>query len=111
MQVLMLILVYFLNLAWTDGRNYGIYSRERDRMTFNLTKEGFTKVIGYVLFCEHIMSYFFGIFRDWELSKYGKPNKYGILSAKWEFRLKIFEVLLDMILFILILVHFSRMDA
>lgn len=111
MQVLMLCFTYYFNSVWSDTRNYGVSSKKEIDPTLNLTKEGFTKFIMLILFCEHILSYIFGIFRDWEQSKYGKPNKYGITSAKWEFRLKVFEVILDITIFIMILVHFSKMDA
>ena len=33
------------------------------------------------------------------------------MTAKWEFRLKVFEVFIDLALFIMILVHFSKMDS
>ena len=110
MQLMMLGLTYYLNWLWAEKRVYGVHSRKDIEPSINMTKESFTKVLVYILFAEHILSYIFGIFRDWEQSKYGKPNKYGIVSAKWEFRLKIFEVLLDLAIFIMIMVHFSRMD-
>jgi len=48
-------------------------------------------------------------FRDkyFEIKKNGKPNKYGIESAPIEFRLRIIEVIADLIIFIFILNHFT----
>jgi len=63
-----------------------------------------------VLLAEHIFSYLFGIFRDYEIKKKGKPNKYGIESAPIEFRLRILELLADLIIFIFILNHFTSLD-
>jgi len=64
-------------------------------------------MIMIVLLTEHIVSYLFGIFRDFEIKKNGKPNKYGIESAPIEFRLRIIEVIADLIIFIFILNHFT----
>lgn len=113
MQILMLCLTYYLNNAWStfEKRNYGSLARAEFDITFQIDKEGFTKVLMILLFGEHILSYLCDIFRSWEQEKYGKPNKYGIVSAKWEFRLKIFQLAIDLVIFVLILVHYSRMEA
>tara|TARA_B110000285_G_C15009761_1_gene555790 strand:+ start:731 stop:1069 length:339 start_codon:yes stop_codon:yes gene_type:complete len=63
-----------------------------------------------VLLTEHIFSYLFGIWRDYEIKKKGKPNKYGIESAPIEFRMRIIEVLADLVIFIFILNHFTALD-
>ena len=63
-----------------------------------------------VLLSEHILSYLFGIFRDYEIKRHGKPNKYGIESAPIEFRLRCLEVIGDLIIFIFILNHFTSLN-
>ena len=67
-------------------------------------------MIMIVLLTEHIVSYLFGIFRDFEIKKNGKPNKYGIESAPIEFRLRVIEVIADLIIFIFILNHFTSLN-
>lgn len=64
-----------------------------------------------VLLVEHICSYLFGIFRNIDIKKNGKPNKYGIDSAPNELRLKILELFADLFIFILILNHFTNLDS
>ena len=64
-----------------------------------------------VLLTEHIFSYLFGIYRDYEIKKKGKPNKYGIESAPIEFKMRIIEVLADLVIFIFILNHFTALDS
>ena len=64
-------------------------------------------MIMIVLLTEHIFSYLFGIFRDYEIKKKGKPNKYGIESAPIEYKLRILEVVVDLTIFIFILKHFT----
>ena len=68
-------------------------------------------MIMIVLLTEHIFSYLFGIFRDYEIKKRGKPNKYGIESAPMEFRLRVLEVIADLIIFIFILNHFTSLNT
>ena len=59
-----------------------------------------------VLFCEHIMAYLFGVFRNWELKKHGKPNSLNIETAPCETRLKVVEIVVDVIIIIIFLIHF-----
>lgn len=54
----------------------------------------------WVCLGEHVMSYCFGIFRNWELEKYGVANKYGIESAPKETFLRFFEIIFDFGLFV-----------
>jgi len=56
-------------------------------------------LIMIVLMCEHIFSYCAGIFRNWEIEKYGKLDINGIVRAKKESMLSTFEIFLDCIIF------------
>ena len=64
-----------------------------------------------VLLVEHICSYLFGIFRNIDIKKNGKPNKYGIDSAPIETKLRMIELVADLIIFILILNHFTALTS
>ena len=54
----------------------------------------------YILIGEHIVSYLFGIFRDYDLMKNGEPNKYGIEFAPKESCMRIIEIIFDLAIFI-----------
>ena len=59
----------------------------------------------YVLMGEHVVSYSFAMFRDWELGKYGKPNSAGIESARIESKLRFFEIFIDTIIFVIVALY------
>lgn len=56
------------------------------------------------------MSYIFSQFREWEISKYGQTNKFGIEYAPKEFCLRIFEILADFAIFVVTVIHFSNIS-
>ena len=62
----------------------------------------------YIFLGEHVMVYLFGIFRTYDLRHNGKSNKFGIEYASRESCLKIFEVIFDLILFIVVIYNFTR---
>jgi hypothetical protein len=62
----------------------------------------------YVFLCEHCMVYLFGIFREYDLKHNGVSNKWGIETAPKEFFLKIFESIVDVLLFVVVIYNFTR---
>jgi len=58
----------------------------------------------FVLIGEHIFSYLFGIFREYDLKHNGSKNKNGIESAPREKNLRYFEIVADFTISIWILV-------
>jgi hypothetical protein len=53
-------------------------------------------VLIYILLGEHIMSYLFGVFRNFDLKLNGKINEKGITSAPREKNLRILEIIIDL---------------
>lgn len=53
----------------------------------------------WVFFGEHIMSYIFGLYRNYEIQHIGKPNEVGIETAPCERKLAFIELLVDCIIF------------
>lgn len=51
------------------------------------------------------MSYLFGMYRDYELKKDGKPNKYGITIASCESKLRYIEIVVDLLIFVYVIIH------
>jgi hypothetical protein len=49
----------------------------------------------YVLIAEHVLSYLFGMFRDYDIKHNGKKDRHGIESAQREGILRILEVIID----------------
>jgi hypothetical protein len=96
MQMLCLITMVVLNQFWLEKKAY---------MTVGNGDTATLLII--LLLVEHVMSYCFGIFRDYEIEKNGKPNKFGIEYAPTEFCLRIFEILVDFGLFVFIAIYFS----
>jgi len=76
-------------------------------MNFGLSQRNFTEVVILVLFIEHIFSYSSGIFKAWELKTRGKPNEKGIESAKIGSILYWVEIIIDVLIIILIVIHFA----
>ena len=94
--------------------SYGIKSNavsETAIMNFGLSQRSFTEVIILVLFLEHIFSYISGIFKTWELKTRGEPNDKGIESAKIGSILYWVEILIDVIIIVLIIIHFAQMES
>lgn len=57
------------------------------------------------------MAYLFGVFREYELLKKGKPNKYGITTAPCESILRYIECLIDAVIFIYVFIHLFTLTA
>jgi len=76
-------------------------------MNFGLTQREFTEVVILVLFIEHIFSYSSGIFKAWELKSRGEPNAKGIETAKIGRILYWVEILIDVLIIVLIVIHFA----
>jgi hypothetical protein len=55
------------------------------------------------------MSYFFGMFRSWELKNKGTPNNYGIETAPCEKILRFIEIIVDLVIFVFVIFHLSDM--
>ena len=55
-------------------------------------------ILWFLVF-EHIFSYCSGLFRTWEVSKYGQMDVNGILRARREDMLKTVEIFIDCIIF------------
>ena len=109
----MLIVCFSLHSYWKKERGFGIKSNyyENDMEREAKDHQKFASTIIMILLAEHILSYLFGLFRNWEIKKKGKPNKYGIESAPIEFRLRCLELLADLIIFIFILNHFTDLTS
>ena len=65
----------------------------------------------YAFLIEHIMSYTFGIFRNYELDLRGKPNDNGIESAPIETILRYIEISVDFGIFAVVIMHFLHLTA
>jgi hypothetical protein len=63
----------------------------------------------WILLGEHIVSYFFSIFRNWEVKEKGTTNSYGIDTAPIESKMRIFEIFIDVVIFGAIIFHGSQM--
>lgn len=75
-----------------------------------MTVENFTIATIYALFCEHIMAYLFDIFRSYDIKKNGRTNRFGIEHAPKETLLRILEVLIDLFIAIVLILHFKNLD-
>lgn len=85
MQMCCIIALMFLTNYWSDKKGYGKNPNLDTSM-----------LLMYVLFGEHVISYLFGIFRNYDLKHNGSTNKRGIESAPRETALRYFEIVADM---------------
>jgi hypothetical protein len=108
MQILCLVSVIFINRFWNDFRNYGKLTNVPGAL-FGLTISDICYKMMYVLLGEHIMAYMFDIYRKYELKKHGKANRFGIEQAPIETCLRIIEIVIDVIIFIMVIIHFNSM--
>jgi len=76
---------------------------------FGLTISEISYKFMYVLLAEHLMAYIFDIYRKYELKKHGKANRFGIEQAPIETCLRIVELVVDVIIFIMVIMHFNFM--
>lgn len=117
MQVGLLVTVFLLNRRWQENFGYMNLKKEdgvtlqttRDVMGLGLSYAAHSELIILILLGEHIMSYFFGMFRSWELKNKGEPNSYGIETAPIEKVLRIIEILVDLVIFVFVILHLSDM--
>lgn len=65
-----------------------------------------------ILLAEHVVSYLFNIYRNYEIKKYGYTNKYGVHQAPVESKLRVFEIILDIFIAVYIVVfHLTQMSS
>lgn len=57
----------------------------------------------WIVLVEHIISYCFQYFRNWEISKKGEIDHFGIKRAKYESLLKPFQIFVSCLFFGLVL--------
>lgn len=100
MQMCCLISMILLTFYWQDKLGY----KNQEGM-------GTSMMLMYVLMAEHILSYLFGIFRNYDIDKNGKKNKRGIESAPRESALRIIEIVVDMGISVWILVVMLSQDS
>lgn len=108
MQTAMLVLSLVLTDWWSDELGYGLKNDSYDGPISGIVSSSVTqntKNIIYILLGEHFISNLFGIFRDREIAAKGKPNKRGIKTAPCESRMRIFEILMDSLIFIFGVLH------
>jgi hypothetical protein len=108
MQILCLISIIFINNMWNDFRKYGKLSKV-DGALFGLAIDEMSYKFMYILLAEHLMAYLFDIYRKYELKKHGKANKFGIEQAPCETCLRLIEIIIDVIIFIMVMIHFNSM--
>lgn len=103
MQMACLVLCFFLDRQWSAVQKYGSYV-EPDPIGAalkigNLDPYQIGRLFMYIFAGEHIMSYSFGMYRDYELKERGKSNEHGVESAPCESRLRCVEIFVDFTIF------------
>lgn len=101
MQMCCLIAMILLTVYWADKLGY---NKDKDNLSQSM-------MLMYVLIAEHILSYLFGLFRNYDIDKNGKKNKRGIESAPRESALRIFEIIVDLGISVWILVSMLSKDS
>jgi len=95
-----LVMLIFLNNYWAESKSYGSLVGGDEIIS--------PMLLMYILLGEHVMSYSFGIFREFDVKKNGVANNWGIESAKRESCLRVLEIIVDLILFVFILLNNSK---
>jgi len=108
MQILCLLSIIYINKFWNEYRHYGKLSNEPGSL-FGLTIAEISYKFMWILLGEHIMAYCFDIYRKYELKHHGKANRFGIEQAPIETCLRITEFVIDLIIFIMVIIHFNSM--
>ena len=67
-------------------------------------------VIMYTLFVVHVAFYWAGVFRNYDIANYGRPDLWGIMRAPRETILYILEIFVDCIIFGYVVKHMSIMS-
>lgn len=93
MQICCLIAMILLTEYWSETKQYGMQEGK-----------AISNLLMFVLIGEHLFSYLFGIFREYDLQHNGEKNKHGIESAPREKRMRVLEVIVDVTISIWILV-------
>lgn len=93
MQICCLIAMILLTEYWSEVRGYGAHAGKPTSL-----------LLMYALIGEHLFSYIFGIFRNYDLKHNGEKNKHGIESAPTEKKLRFLEIIVDLAISIWILV-------
>lgn len=93
MQMCCLIALIILTNYWDVKKGYATNPRK-----------GTSMLLMYILIGEHVFSYLFGLYREYDIKHNGQKNKHGIESAKVETRLRYLEIVVDIALSIWILV-------
>lgn len=87
-----------LTTYWSEAKGYGTNPGRNSSMA-----------IMYALIAEHVFSYLFGIFREYDLKHNGQKNKLGLEQAPRETLLRYIEICTDLAISIWILaVMFSQ---
>ena len=98
-----LILVKVLSTFFYPKLNYG--GKSQGTNFLGMKNEDYSNLMMIILLIEHIMSYSFGIYRDYELKNKGTTNKFGIVTAPCESKLRYIEILVDFVIFVLVFLH------
>jgi len=111
-QIISLIFCYVLTNTWDASLFYGQKSGkalDSAIINFGLTQHEFTEVMMLILLIEHVFSYCSGIFKAWELKTRGVANEKGIETAKYGSILYWIEIGIDVLVIILVIIHFAQM--
>jgi len=73
-------------------------------------KDSGNEMIINILLIEHVFSYLAGIFRNWEIARYGKTDMNGIMRAPKETLLSTLQIFVDCILFGWSIYHLKMMS-
>ena len=111
MQIACLILCYILNTTWAPNFEYNVQEDESDKIFKAASVNSVTRYMMYAFLIEHLMSYTFGIFRNYELNLRGEPNENGIESAPIETVLRYIEISVDFAIFTVVIMHFLHLTA
>jgi hypothetical protein len=82
---------------------------EADKIFGGTSVNNVTEYMMYAFLLEHVMSYTFGIFRNYELDLRGEPNDNGIESAPIETGLRYVEISVDFVIFTFVILHFLHL--
>jgi hypothetical protein len=106
-----LVLVLIITLVWKDEQNFGVGEAEYQSGALKGNNVwNFGQTIVYICLVRHLITYCTDSYRDKDLSENGKYNKYRLLSAPTEFKLRIFECIMEVAIVILVILHWTSQD-
>jgi hypothetical protein len=70
-----------------------------------------SKLLMWICLGEHIGSYLFGLFRDYDIQRNGVANRFGIETAPKESALRYIEIIFDFGLFVVIFMHLREQTS